>query len=300
MSQPARPLPAKDRRALQPFLKSQIATDRQLLSLLKDAQTVVDSKIRALESNATFSGGVNRAVLGQVRREILREEARVWRRIGEAVKGGVADAAAAAVESNGLYTEQLFSRAGHPELFAALQRSQEASARAGVEVAKIRAQYSARQLSQRVYHAEQWSNGVLDRTINAHLATGSSARELAAAMRQFINPNVQGGVRYAAMRLGRTELNNAFHAQQVKLGAEEPWVERMKWNISGSHPRPDSCDDYAGHSDGPQFEDGTWVPEEVPGKPHPQCLCFVTPVTVDLGEFIQKLNAGAYDSYIGD
>jgi hypothetical protein len=150
--------------------------------------------------------------------------------------------------------------------------------------------------SRSVYNNRAWTNGKLDRIINSGIGAGKSAREIAADVRSFISPNTPGGVRYAAMRLGRTELNNAFHRTSVDMAKSQPWVEGVKWNLSGSHPRADICDEYA-HADngmGP----GVYEPKDTPSKPHPQCLCYLTFVVPDRDAFLNNLANGDYDSWM--
>lgn len=146
-------------------------------------------------------------------------------------------------------------------------------------------------LSRRVYRSGALSSNQLQRQINSSLARGSSAKELADLVRKSILPNTPGGVSYAAMRLGRTEINNAFHTQSILSLKDEPWVDQVKWNLSGVHkPDPgDPCETYAAT--------GTFNKDEVPLKPHPQCMCYVTPVMVEFNEFAANLSAGVYDSY---
>jgi hypothetical protein len=103
---------------------------------------------------------------------------------------------------------------------------------------------------------------------------------------------------YAAMRLGRTELNNAFHTTTRNHWAATPFVPYMKWSLSGSHPRPDICNGYAEDTHVRNGEAGVFDANEVPDKPHPQCLCYVSPVTMDDDEFVQQFHAGRFDSWV--
>jgi hypothetical protein len=130
---------------------------------------------------------------------------------------------------------------------------------------------SYRPLSTRVYRTQQLVKGQVNRMINQHLARGSSGRELARDIRQFVKPSAPGGLRGASLRLGRTELNNAFHAVSIDQAQKNPYVTGMVWHLSGSHPRPDACNDY---------EEQFFRPYEVPNKPHPNCFCYVTPETI--------------------
>jgi hypothetical protein len=101
------------------------------------------------------------------------------------------------------------------------------------------------------------------------------------------------------MRLGRTELNNAFHTTTQRLYEKQPWVTAMKWNLSSSHPEGDICDEYAFDAHIPHGEAGVWRKGDVPSKPHPNCLCFTTPVTVSDDEFAKQFTDGKYDEYLG-
>jgi hypothetical protein len=143
--------------------------------------------------------------------------------------------------------------------------------RQGFEVDRAR---RARVLSTRVYKNAALSSGAVERQIRASIIQGENARQLAKRVEQFVSAKTPGGVSYAALRLARTELNNAFHEQQ-KMQGDAPWVKSIKWNTSRSHPKKDSCDDLATqnlHGLGR----GCYPADAVPDKPHPQCLCFTT------------------------
>jgi hypothetical protein len=125
----------------------------------------------------------------------------------------------------------------------------------------------SRVLSQRVYRNAALTSGRIERLIRSSLIQGLSAREIAKRVKDFIRPDVKGGVAYAAMRLARTELNNAFHERQKQIIRNKPWAMAV-WNLSKSHPHRDECNDLA--------EDGPYEADEVPDKPHPQCLCYLS------------------------
>jgi hypothetical protein len=112
-------------------------------------------------------------------------------------------------------------------------------------------------------------------------------------VRGSIRPDTPGGVGYAAKRLGRTEVNNAFHAQAINDVREKPWVNAVKWNLSKVHvPKPgDKCELYDGQIFGK---------DEVPNKPHPQCMCYITPELEPWDSVEANIIAGLYDSYIDE
>lgn len=74
---------------------------------------------------------------------------------------------------------------------------------------------------------------------------------------------------YNAMRLARTEISRA-HAEAAQVSAAmNPFVQGLVWNLSGSHPQPDICDDFAAGSPYPV--------DEFPTMPaHPHCLCYTS------------------------
>jgi hypothetical protein len=144
-------------------------------------------------------------------------------------------------------------------------------------------------LSQRVYRNSQATVLQVGRIIDQSLALQRSPREIAALVRSFISPGVPGGTSYAAMRLARTEINNAHHETTIRLSKDRPWVSGYKWMLSGSHPSPDICDEYARR----EFEK-----DEVPSKPHPQCLCFLVVQQESSEDFLDKLTDGDYDDYL--
>jgi len=146
-------------------------------------------------------------------------------------------------------------------------------------------------LSQSVFNNEALMVGKIDDIVNNGIALGQSASEIASGVTEYINPDVMGGQRYAATRLGRTELNNAFHRTNIELYKRSPHVLGVQWNLSGSHERDDECDEL----------DGTVFPkEEVPDKPHPNCFCYLTPIVPDPDEFASHLVGGDYDAFLAE
>lgn len=147
-------------------------------------------------------------------------------------------------------------------------------------------------LSQRVYRNSQATVLHVGQIVDSGLARQLSAREIARLVRRYIDPITPGGASYAAMRLGRTEINNAHHDTTIRLSQDRPWVTGYQWKLSGSHPKPDICNEYASENDG-LFDKG-----EVPSKPHPQCLCYILVSQVPEREFLRNLASGNYDGYL--
>lgn len=290
-------MPTKvDRRPLISYLRVQRANDRAILDMLRQAANDIELELFASQSKFKLSDRVRTDQLLMAKARINRRMERLWLDIGDQVQAGKAAAAAAAIED--AYPQAWLKKVMPEADVEYLMRSARATAERGLDVAEARVNLSRVPLAESVYKNGAHANGIIDEIVNSGLASGLSAKEIADGVSAFINPNTPGGVKYAAMRLGRTELNNAFHATQVQAGIDTPWTTALKWNLSGSHPVPDECNEYAESVHYEGGEAGVFKPEEVPAKPHPNCLCYTTPVTDDREEFIRKLQTGEYDDYL--
>ena len=279
------------------YLRVQELFERELLFLLRRTSSDIDRDLREWSRKEGPGAMVRRAQLREAQRAINQRLASLWKLVGANVRAQRAASAAAA--SNAVFEyEAVLLRT---KLTAAereiLKQSLAAQAQRNIENAISRMQLSRIPLSERVWNSRVLVSGQLDRIINEAIARGLNAREIAKAVSRFVNPNTQGGVRYAAERLGRTELNNAFHATQVQRGRDSPFVLAQKWELSGSHPRPDECNTYADDNH-EGMGAGVFSPDNVPGKPHPNCLCYMVPVTPENADFIKLYNAGYYDTWL--
>lgn len=261
-----------------------------LLDAAKEAERIVH------HSAGKFSDKVQRAQMQQAARELRKLSAAMWGdQITPAMKKGMEAAAVAAVNSETFVNDVLQQAMG--ARFEALEQAFAFDAQQ--KVMNLRAKDANDiPLSQKVYKNESWSNGKVQQEINRSIALGESANQLAARVRDLINPGTPGGVSYAANRLGRTEINNSFHRAQVDRRSDEPWTEGFKWHLSGSHPKPDECNLYAERSNFKGGDPGVFKVGSVPGKPHPNCLCFVTTITIGEDEFIDNFLKGDYSDYM--
>ena len=288
-----------DRRPLLGFLQVQEAWERDVLFALKKSQASSAAAVRGMAQAPGIGARARSAQMQMSQRALLEQQSKLWDAVGSSVAASRAAAAAKAIEVSSVYEDMLLKQALTPMQRDALLRSAQATARRNVENVTNRVLgYSKMPLSEQVYKTKAWSNGLLENRINAAIGRGASARDIANDVKDLINPNTPGGVKYAAMRLGRTENNNAFHATSVLHAQKTPWVTGVKWELSGSHPRPDECNEYAESVHYAGGEEGVWLPNEVPGKPHPNCLCFTTPVTVSPEEFQDRFLSGEYDAHI--
>lgn len=283
------------------YLQVQRVTDRQILELLRQATRQINADIKRAQKlgAGTVSEGIRIQQMRMIRDGILARQAELYRKLGEVIAARRLEAARRA-SSLGSDLDDLLLQLGKRGAEAAALR--EALTRGlttqTVEAAVVRMTQSRFPLSERIYRSRLWADGVIDRRITSALARGLTAREFAAEAEGWFNPNTPGGARYAAMRLARTEINNAYHAIAVNQAAGKPWVTGMKWHLSGSHPRADRCDELA-NQDRFNLGAGVFPPRDVPAKPHPQCLCVVTPVVMDEDEFLDQLVSGRFDQHLG-
>jgi hypothetical protein len=181
-------------------------------------------------------------------------------------------------------------RLQNPRDYKAFEASEIAKARRNVDAMMRRVTgESYIPLSQSVYRSRDLSRGWVDRMINVNLARGASAKELAAAVQNSIKPTTPGGISYAAMRLARTEINNAYHCQAISDIEDNPFVGEAVWHLSDVHkPDPgDLCEKYAAI--------GTFDKDDIPRKPHPHCRCFIVPKTMEWDDFEAALMRGDFD-----
>lgn len=166
-------------------------------------------------------------------------------------------------------------------------------------------------LSDRVWKLNQLMNENLKHMIEDAVNNGKSAVNFAKAVEQYlenpgpawttgIKPSVtgRGSVKYNALRLARTETNQAYHRAQQLSDKESIIVKGTKWNLSASHPHytspslrykgyPEICDYRAKH-DHHGLGPGVYPPGETPFD-HPNGLCYLTSVLYEGEELINIL-----------
>lgn len=205
-----------------------------------------------------------------------------------AIAQGKIEAAKQASAVVSRYENQLLSAVLNPDAVRRIARGEAQRSVAGLEAALQRMKgRSYKTLSSQVYDTKKLASGWVSDKINQALVSGWDARRLAKEVRQSISPDVPGGVSYAANRLARTEINNAFHAASAERYENSPIVESVNWHLSTSHPEGDICDALA--------EESPYPKDAVPEKPHPSCYCYITPSLPSKDEFLKNLLAGKYD-----
>lgn len=277
-----------ERAPLQAYLRRQVVLDAALKRSLRQAIRQLDPEIKRLARGS--AGSQLRAAQLSLNRDVMN----MWLSMGKTIEQTILDSDKDIAKVQKLFDDTLLGRSG-AKMTEAQARSMLATARSGLE------QYVSRQhfnmsLSDRVYRNGRRGVKTVENLINTGLLQGKSAAEIATSVRKYISPNTPGGASYAAMRLGRTELNNAFHQTSIRMAKEDPFVESLKWNLSRSHGAADKCDQYAKETHTRGGEAGVYPVGDVPAKPHPQCLCFTTPVVIAEEEFLRRLRKGDFDS----
>lgn len=166
-------------------------------------------------------------------------------------------------------------------------------------------------LSDRVWRIQEYTQkGILDITTQG-IMSGISAVELAKQVEGFLlkrgpawttgikrSVTGRGTVAYNALRLARTEINQAYHWAQKEMAKENPLLIGQKWNLSNSHPTdwppsaaymgyPEICD-YRAHHDHHGLGEGVFPPGEAPPD-HPNGLCYLTDVWKPVEEILDLL-----------
>lgn len=281
--------PKLDRAPLDAYLRRQVTVDVEMRKVLRAAIRSLDSEIKRLSQSAKIGNQVRASQL-----RLTREMMAVWRDVGDVIEQGILGSASDIAKVHQAFDRDLMKRLG-AKMDPNFARSLLAQAQAGLD-SYISRSHHRFTLSERVYRNGRKSVTAVEGIINQALLSGRSATEIARLVRSYINPRTPGGLSYAAMRLGRTELNNAFHETSKRMAIDDPFVDRMKWHLSGSHPKPDICNELAGKVNRSGWEPGEYSVSEVPNKPHPQCLCFTTTVPISEEAFLRNLNNGKYDN----
>ena len=266
--------------------------DAELSKVLKDAAADTYEKLLKLPDDDKISTAVRKAQYKAAIKEIHTTLRDTFGFAGDTIRSGQRSVAIAAVEARmyedaSLLARLLPNKKDRDDYAASLKQT----AQRNIEAVMHRVLLTEQPLSRRVYKTRTLSNGLVSRTVNRGLARGDSAADIARAVSGLIRPDVPGGVSYAAKRLARTEINNAFHAQSIKDIQDTPWLNEVEWNLSQTHePQNCVCEVYA--------QTKVFPVDKVPVKPHPQCRCYVTGRRVSPEEFEDRLISGEYNEYI--
>ena len=287
-----RPIPGES--PLATYARVTKVTDDYLLRLLAEASSDARKAAEALAAQDKFGHMTKSSQQRLVVKTLHAQMRDMYETVGHLTIFGEKEAAAAADEAMEFLQNKAWRGASKEALDQRRMIARQAAA--GVDSFVSRSE-NLHPLSDRIYKNWFQSRAHINREVSKALLRGLNARDFARAVSSTINPGVPGGISYNATRLARTEINNAFHFTSIRYTREMPWVEGYKWNLSGSHPKLDICNEYAdkNHDD---IGRGVFKKGNVPGKPHPHCFCFITTVTADASTFEKRLRSGAYDRYM--
>lgn len=188
-------------------------------------------------------------------------------------------------------------------------------------------------LSRRLWQLNNGGYEGLEQALLTSIADGQSAMQLARELEQYLgagaecprwtwqrlrlskkriaagdttgliggSPCSARGVAYNALRLAQTELATVHQLAAARVLSRAPWVEAVAIRLSGSHPKPDICDQ---HAEGGPNGGGIYPPGDQPVPPyHPNCLCYQAAVMVAPETFRARLQAyvgGTSDAALDD
>lgn len=284
------------KRWLERFIKTLSPYDNKIKAVLVQGSKDADKAISELAKSTTFSSGVRTTQIKLAKAEIQSLLNGVFKDVSPIIKDGQSSTAVAAAnaltETDRQFLVAALSSTNDVDAFI---KSQRQSASLGVANSISRVTGSDIPLSARVYRTEKLANRWVQNQVNSAIIRGDSAKDIAKIVKTSIKPTAPGGVSYAALRLGRTELNNAFHCTAITLAENRPWIQGMDWRLSHVHvfdpARPEICEKYSRQ---------IWEMGHVPAKPHPQCRCYVTPRLEPFESFLTSLTTGHYTDWIED
>lgn len=270
-------------------------TDRELLKLLAAAARDASKEASALAGQA----GAGKKIASDQRRVVARslhlQMRALYENVGHLTIFGEREVARLAISSMNDLTK-IYSEDPDKERLVKMMLQKQAES--GVD-SYVSRRETLRPLSLRIYKNIDWATGRLNNEIDKAMLRGLNQRDFARKISDVISPKAPGGVSYNAMRLARTEINNAYHQTAIRHTIDMPWVNAYKWNLSGSHKHVDVCNDMASKNHA-GLGRGVYRKRDVPGKPHPHCFCFITPKDDDSKTFYRNLRSGNYDRFLND
>lgn len=270
-------------------------TGRELSKTLKAAMVEAEATVLSVTAASSFSSKIRAAQLKELTAALGPISTELWNTTGKLTELGMFTQGALAADQ-ALDRDFFLGMPG--TALTQYARAMHMNANAGIQ-AIISRRTNGFTLSERIYKNGTVSTAKVGKIVEGHLIAGSSAKRMARDVRQHFDPKVPGGSSYAANRLARTEINNSHHESTIRQSEMRPWVLGYKWNLSGSHPRPDVCNEYA-EDDRYGLGAGVWKKGEAPSRPHPQCLCYLTHLQDEPDEWIQKALGGEYDGWFDD
>lgn len=131
------------------------------------------------------------------------------------------------------------------------------------------------------------------RALERYVLTGKNGRETLTKeypkMMARIGNRIPSDISYEALRLARSEITSAYGEATISAGMISPSCNGIKFILSGSHPKPDICDDITG-VDNYGLGIGVYPIDKAPNYPfHPNCLCTILTANEQPEQFVERL-----------
>jgi len=160
-------------------------------------------------------------------------------------------------------------------------------------------------ISDRIWRTSERARNSVRIIVEDAVARGQDSRTTARQVQQYLQPGVwtahkeetrrrlgvHKDISYEAMRLARTEMNNAFHEGMLAANQHSPGYQGIYWRLSAARvmPRPDICDDMAAST---LYGAAGFYPKgQEPVRPHPACLCVPVASWEGPEQFANRLRA---------
>lgn len=221
--------------------------------------------------------------------------------LAKAIKTAIEDGATAGVYFNKQIATDVLKKAGIDVV--PIIKSIEFSRKRAVQISFARSYKDGLKVSERIWNVSMHTRKVMSDIVRA--GTGEDVNTVAKALEGYVQhgkndiaskhknmmkrmkSRVPVNLNYNALRLARTELTAAYGEGVIASAKVTPNITRIKWSISGTHPRIDICDSYA---KGGKNGDGVYEPENTPPYPaHPNCLCTLVPESEDTTKLVGRL-----------
>jgi hypothetical protein len=154
--------------------------------------------------------------------------------------------------------------------------------------------------SDRIWTINEYSSKAINDIITSGISRGQSAVNMSKDLRAFlvdpaltpgttwttaIKPSTsgRGSIHYNALRLARSEINNAYRESLALSNEANPITAGVRYNLSGSHKIKDICDVWA-KLDQYGMGAGNYPADKVP-LDHPNGLCYYTDIVRPANEW---------------
>ena len=253
------------------FLLAERQVELEVIDVLHDLYKETQKEIRQYASSKKVKALEAKRDLLRTQRSINEQLKKYYEEVGDKVGQGVVESAIRGIDMSYDYTSKRIRNSGDKAALELRRRAVVEDTLNNIDVVIQRVKSpTTKTFSETVWGTRDLTQEMLNRKINLALLKNKDVETLAKEIEVFVNPDVKGGVRYASLRLARTEMGNAYHRATIYAGFTDPNIIGFKWKLSPAHPKVDICDRYA--------KEPFYTPITVPHKPHPNCLCWIEPV----------------------